>query len=89
MLWERYRMPIYAHPLDIPYISGERRRPPFPPIPWLGDWIANSPRPLPPEALIPVEEGALVLGWQTCPATPRGRLAFCARGCWWPPTPCG
>ncbi|MDT7920685.1 MAG: MBL fold metallo-hydrolase [Meiothermus sp.] len=64
MLWERYGLPIYAHPLDIPYISGERRRPPFPPIPWLGDWIANSTRPLPPEALIPVEEGARVLGWQ-------------------------
>jgi hydroxyacylglutathione hydrolase len=64
MLWERYRMPIYAHPLDIPYISGERRRPPFPPIPWLGDFIANSAKPLPLEALTPVEEGALVLGWR-------------------------
>lgn len=64
MLWERYGLPIYAHPLDIPFISGEARRPPFPPIPWLGDWIANSPRPLPKEALRPVEEGAVVLGWQ-------------------------
>lgn len=64
MLWERYGLPIYAHPLDIPFISGEARRPPFPPIPWLGDRIANSPRPLPKEALRPVEEGAVVLGWQ-------------------------
>ncbi|MFN3392376.1 MAG: MBL fold metallo-hydrolase [Meiothermus ruber] len=64
MLWERYGLPIYAHPLDIPFISGEARRPPFPPIPWLGDWIANSPRPVPREALRPVEEGAEVMGWQ-------------------------
>lgn len=64
MLWERYGLPIYAHPLDIPFISGEARRPPFPPIPWLGDWIANSPRPVPKEALRPVEEGAEVMGWQ-------------------------
>ncbi|AWR85269.1 MBL fold metallo-hydrolase [Meiothermus taiwanensis] len=64
MLWERYGLPIYAHPLDIPFISGEARRPPFPPIPWLGDWIANSPRPVPKEALRPVEEGAEVLSWQ-------------------------
>lgn len=64
MLWERYGLPIYAHPLDIPFISGEARRPPFPPIPWLGDRIANSPKPLPKEALRPVEEGAVVLGWQ-------------------------
>lgn len=64
MLWERLGLPIYAHSLDIPYICGEKRRPPFPPIPWLGDYIANSPRPVPKEALIPVEEGALVLGWQ-------------------------
>ncbi|MCS7069407.1 MAG: MBL fold metallo-hydrolase [Meiothermus sp.] len=64
LLWERLRLPIYAHPLDIPYICGEKRRPPFPPIPWLGDYIANSPRPVPKEALIPVEEGAEVLGWR-------------------------
>ncbi len=64
MLWERFRLPIYAHPLDIPFISGEQRRPPFPPVPWLGDWIANSARPVPREALTPVEEGAMVMGWQ-------------------------
>lgn len=64
MLWERFKLPIYAHPLDIPFISGEQRRPPFPPIPWLGDWIANSPRPVPKEALTSVEEGAEVMGWQ-------------------------
>ncbi|WP_027883526.1 MBL fold metallo-hydrolase [Meiothermus rufus] len=63
-LWERWGLPIYAHPLDIPYISGVRRRPPFPPLPWLGDWLANSPRPVPQEALVPVEEGAEVLGWR-------------------------
>lgn len=64
MLWERLGLPIYAHPLDIPFISGEQRRPPFPPIPWLGDWIANSAKPVPKEALTPVEEGAVVMGWQ-------------------------
>ncbi|GIW39146.1 MAG: hypothetical protein KatS3mg075_627 [Meiothermus sp.] len=30
MLWERYGLPIYAHPLDIPYISGEAPPPPVP-----------------------------------------------------------
>lgn len=64
MLWERFGLPIYAHPLDIPFITGEQRRPPFPPIPWLGDWIANSAKPVPKEALTPVEEGAVVMGWQ-------------------------
>ena len=66
MLWERLRLPIYAHPLDIPFICGVQRRPPFPPIPWLGDWVANSPKPVPGEALRPVDEGALVMCWQWC-----------------------
>lgn len=64
MLRERFELPIYAHPLDIPFITGELRRPPFPPIPWLGDYIANSPKPVPKEALTPVEEGTVVMGWQ-------------------------
>lgn len=64
MLWEQYRLPIYAHPLDIPFISGETRRPAFPPIPILGDRIANSARPVPKMAITPVEEGSSVMGWR-------------------------
>lgn len=64
MLWERFELPVYAHPLDIVFITGKQRRPPFPPIPWLGDYIANSPRPLPREAMTPVEEGTMIMGWQ-------------------------
>jgi len=63
-LWEEYRMPVYAHPLDIPYISGTRRRPPFPPLPGLGDWIANSAAPVPEDAITPVEEGSDLMGWR-------------------------
>lgn len=64
VLWQKYRMPVYANPLDIPYISGIRRRPPFPPVPWLGDRIANSAAPVPEEAVTPVEEGSDVMGWK-------------------------
>ncbi len=60
-LWERFRLPIYAHPLDLPYLTGERPRPPLP-IPFLGHRLANAAPSLPPEALTPVEEGAEVFG---------------------------
>lgn len=82
ILWERYGLPIYAHPLEIPFISGEARRPPFPPIPWLGDWIANSPRPVPREALRPIEAGAELMGWQVVhlPGHTRGQIGLLRAG---------
>lgn len=60
-LWERFRLPIYAHPLDLPYLTGEKPRPPLP-IPLLGHRLANAAPPLPREALTPVEEGAELFG---------------------------
>lgn len=64
MLWEKYRLPIYAHPLDIPFIAGETRRPAFLPIPILGDRIANSAKPVPRAAITPIEEGSSLMGWR-------------------------
>ncbi len=64
LLWERYKLLVYAHPLDIPFVGGRKRRPPFPPVWLLGDWIANSARPLPQEALTAPLEGDRVMGWE-------------------------
>ncbi|KGQ22442.1 MBL fold metallo-hydrolase [Thermus filiformis] len=60
-LWERFRMPVYAHPKDIPYLTGRRRRPPLP-IPLVGGVLANAAPPLPEEAVVPVEEGEVLFG---------------------------
>ncbi|WP_337844146.1 MBL fold metallo-hydrolase [Thermus sp.] len=62
-LWERFRLPILAHPKEWPYLTGEKPRPPLP-IPLLGGFLANLGPPLPEEALRPVEEGVEVLGWR-------------------------
>lgn len=64
VLYQRFGMPIFAHPADIPYLTKERRRPRFPPIPLLGDWIANNVDAVPTAALRAVEEGQEVMGWQ-------------------------
>ncbi|ADW20677.1 MBL fold metallo-hydrolase [Thermus scotoductus] len=62
-LWERFGLPILAHPKEWPYLTKEKPRPPLP-IPLLGPWLANLAPPLPREALRPVEEGEEVLGWR-------------------------
>ena len=62
-LWERFRLPVLAHPKEWPYLTGKKPRPPLP-IPLLGRWLANLGPPLPEEALVPVEEGEEVLGWR-------------------------
>ncbi|GAA6761464.1 MBL fold metallo-hydrolase [Thermus oshimai] len=62
-LWERFRLPVLAHPREWPYLTGKKPRPPLP-IPLLGGFLANLGPPLPEEALRPVEEGAEVLGWR-------------------------
>ncbi|RDI94560.1 MBL fold metallo-hydrolase [Meiothermus sp. QL-1] len=82
LLWELYRLPIYAHPLDIPYLSGRQRRPAFLPIPWLGDYIANRIQPLPEEALRPVEEAEEVLGWRVVhlPGHTPGQIGLLRQG---------
>ncbi|TBH21257.1 MBL fold metallo-hydrolase [Thermus thermamylovorans] len=62
-LWERFGLPVLAHPREWPYLTRERPRPPLP-IPLLGRILANLAPPLPREALRPVEEGEAVLGWR-------------------------
>ncbi|MER3537067.1 MAG: MBL fold metallo-hydrolase [Thermus sp.] len=62
-LWERFRLPIYAHPRDIPYLTGEKPRPPLP-IPLVGKTLANAAPPLPKEAVLPVEEGEVLFGFR-------------------------
>ncbi|WP_038055063.1 MBL fold metallo-hydrolase [Thermus amyloliquefaciens] len=62
-LWERFRLPLLAHPREWPYLTKEKPRPPLP-IPLLGRTLANLAPPLPREALRPVEEGEEVLGWR-------------------------
>jgi glyoxylase-like metal-dependent hydrolase (beta-lactamase superfamily II) len=54
-------MPVYAHPKDIPYLTGRRRRPPLP-IPLVGGVLANAAPPLPEGAVVPVEEGEVLFG---------------------------
>ena len=62
-LWERFGLPVLAHPREWPYLTGERPRPPLP-IPLLGKTLANLGPPIPKEALVPVEEGEEVHGWR-------------------------
>jgi len=62
-LWERYGVPVFAHPQEWPYLTGEKPRPPLP-IPLLGHRLANLAPPLPKEALRPVEEGMALAGWR-------------------------
>lgn len=62
-LWERFRLPILAHPKEWPYLTGKKPRPLLP-IPLLGRRLANLGPPLSEEALRPVEEGVEVLGWR-------------------------
>ncbi|TFU14494.1 MBL fold metallo-hydrolase [Thermus tengchongensis] len=62
-LWERFRLPILAHPKEWPYLTKAKPRPPLP-LPLLGSLLANLAPPLPQEALRPVEEGDEVLGWR-------------------------
>lgn len=62
-LLQTFSFPVYAHPLDQPFLSGSRRRPPLP-LPLLGSWLANAVAPLPASAIQLVEEGQEVMGWQ-------------------------
>ncbi|GAA6755205.1 MBL fold metallo-hydrolase [Thermus thalpophilus] len=62
-LWERYGVPVFAHPQEWPYLTGEKPRPPLP-IPLLGRRLANLAPPLPKEALVPAEEGMELFGWR-------------------------
>ncbi|WP_117237760.1 MBL fold metallo-hydrolase [Thermus sediminis] len=62
-LWERFGLPVLAHPEEWPYLTGERARPPLP-IPLLGRKLANLAPLLPKEALWPIEEGEEVFGWR-------------------------
>lgn len=62
-LLQTFSFPVYAHPLDQPYITGQRRRPPLP-LPLLGGWLANAVAPVPASAIQTVEEGQEVMGWQ-------------------------
>ncbi|WP_022797703.1 MBL fold metallo-hydrolase [Thermus islandicus] len=62
-LWERFGLPVLAHPREWPYLTGEKPRPPLP-IPLLGRRLANLGPPLPREALRPAEEGEEVFGWR-------------------------
>ena len=62
-LLKMFSLPVYAHPLDQPFLSGSRRRPPLP-LPLVGGWIANAVAPLPASAIQLVEEGQEVLGWR-------------------------
>lgn len=62
-IWEKFRIPVYAHPKDIPYLTGKRRRPPLP-IPLVGGLLANAAPPLPEEAVVPVEEGEVLFGFR-------------------------
>ncbi|GAA5333985.1 MULTISPECIES: MBL fold metallo-hydrolase [Thermus] len=62
-LWEQYGVPVFAHPLEWPYLTGEKPRPPLP-IPLLGRRLANLAPPLPKEALRPAEEGTALAGWR-------------------------
>ncbi|MDM7324004.1 MAG: MBL fold metallo-hydrolase [Thermus sp.] len=55
-LWERFGLPVLAHPKEWPYLLKEKPRPPLP-IPLLGPWLANLAPPLPQEALRPAKEG--------------------------------
>lgn len=56
-------MPVFAHPQEWPYLTGEKPRPPLP-IPLLGRRLANLAPPLPKEALVPAEEGMELFGWR-------------------------
>ncbi|MDX2006654.1 MAG: MBL fold metallo-hydrolase [Meiothermus sp.] len=62
MLYERYRLLIYAHRGDLGFLLGKERRPPMP-MPLIGDWMANRVDPLPQHVITTVEHGDRVMGW--------------------------
>lgn len=77
LLWEALALPIYAHPLDIPYLSGECPRPPLG-IPLLGRWVKFNAPLVPRAALQAVNEGEDVLGWEVVhlPGHTRGQIGL-------------
>ncbi|WP_019586103.1 MBL fold metallo-hydrolase [Deinococcus apachensis] len=62
-LWESLALPIYAHPLDVPYLTGDLPRPPLG-IPVLGRLMKFPVPPVPRAALQTLEEGDSLMGWQ-------------------------
>ncbi|GAB5602833.1 MBL fold metallo-hydrolase [Thermus sp. FJN-A] len=62
-LWERFRVPVLAHPREWPYLTKRRPRPPLP-LPLLGGVLANLGQAVPEEALRPVTEGEEVFGFR-------------------------
>ncbi|WP_216319012.1 MBL fold metallo-hydrolase [Deinococcus aestuarii] len=62
-LWESLGLPIYAHALDLPYLTGETPRPPLP-IPVLGRLLNFPVPPVPRAALQTLAEGDTLMGWQ-------------------------
>ena len=62
-LWERFRVPILAHPQEWAYLTKRKPRPPLP-LPLLGKALANWGPAIPEEALAPAEEGMEVFGFR-------------------------
>lgn len=62
-LWERFRVPVLAHPQEWAYLTKRKPRPPLP-LPLLGKALANWGPAIPEEALAPAEEGMEVFGFR-------------------------
>lgn len=80
-VWEKFRIPIYAHPKDIPYLTGKRRRPPLP-IPLLGGFSPTLPHPCLRRRwyLWKKERFSLASGSSTYPDTPQARWVSWEKG---------
>ncbi|BDP41793.1 MBL fold hydrolase [Deinococcus aetherius] len=62
-LWESLGLPMYAHPLDLPYLTGETPRPTLP-VPVIGRFLSFPVPPVPRAALQTLDEGDTLMGWQ-------------------------